>query len=235
MAEIARSFPQGLTYSVPFDTTTFVRASIEEVYKTLFEAGDPGADRDPGLPAGLARHAGADDHRAGHHHRRVRGHGRARLHRQSVDAVRHRARDRHRRGRRHRRGGGRSPPHRARHAGQAGGHPGHGRAVRPDHRHYAGADGGVPAGGVHSRTDRQDVRAVRAGDRGDCASQRDQCRHAQADPVRAVAAAAGPAGAAQPVLSCVQRRLWPVRERVCRPDRPHGGAQRCHVHRSPSL
>ena len=39
MAELAKSFPQGLTYTIPFDTTTFVRASINEVYKTLFEAG----------------------------------------------------------------------------------------------------------------------------------------------------------------------------------------------------
>jgi hydrophobic/amphiphilic exporter-1 (mainly G- bacteria), HAE1 family len=39
MAKAAKSFPQGLTYGVPFDTTTFVRASIDEVYKTLLEAG----------------------------------------------------------------------------------------------------------------------------------------------------------------------------------------------------
>ena len=39
MAELARAFPQGLTYSVPFDTTIFVSASIHEVYKTLIEAG----------------------------------------------------------------------------------------------------------------------------------------------------------------------------------------------------
>ena len=39
MDQLAKSFPQGLTYSVPFDTTTFVRASINEVWKTLFEAG----------------------------------------------------------------------------------------------------------------------------------------------------------------------------------------------------
>src|SRR5712691_2186724 len=38
MAKAAKAFPQGLTYSIPFDTTTFVRASITEVYKTLFEA-----------------------------------------------------------------------------------------------------------------------------------------------------------------------------------------------------
>jgi HAE1 family hydrophobic/amphiphilic exporter-1 len=38
MTELARAFPQGLTYSVPFDTTVFVKASIDEVYKTLIEA-----------------------------------------------------------------------------------------------------------------------------------------------------------------------------------------------------
>ena len=39
MAELARSFPPGLVYSVPFDTTGFVKTSIHEVYKTLIEAG----------------------------------------------------------------------------------------------------------------------------------------------------------------------------------------------------
>ena len=39
MAELARAFPQGLVYEVPFDTTIFVKASIDEVYKTLVEAG----------------------------------------------------------------------------------------------------------------------------------------------------------------------------------------------------
>ncbi len=38
MAELARQFPQGLVYSIPFDTTVFVNASIHEVYKTLIEA-----------------------------------------------------------------------------------------------------------------------------------------------------------------------------------------------------
>jgi hydrophobic/amphiphilic exporter-1 (mainly G- bacteria), HAE1 family len=38
MAELARAFPQGLEYSIPFDTTVFVKASIHEVYKTLIEA-----------------------------------------------------------------------------------------------------------------------------------------------------------------------------------------------------
>ena len=39
MDELKKSFPRGLEYSIPFDTTKFVSASIDEVYKTLFEAG----------------------------------------------------------------------------------------------------------------------------------------------------------------------------------------------------
>jgi HAE1 family hydrophobic/amphiphilic exporter-1 len=39
MAELAKSFPQDIAYDTPFDTTKFVQASIEEVYKTLIEAG----------------------------------------------------------------------------------------------------------------------------------------------------------------------------------------------------
>ena len=39
MAELARVFPQDMTYGIPFDTTAFVKASIHEVYKTLYEAG----------------------------------------------------------------------------------------------------------------------------------------------------------------------------------------------------
>jgi HAE1 family hydrophobic/amphiphilic exporter-1 len=38
MADLSRSFPQGLSYEIPFDTTQFTRASIDEVYKTLYEA-----------------------------------------------------------------------------------------------------------------------------------------------------------------------------------------------------
>ncbi|MDQ2804838.1 MAG: efflux RND transporter permease subunit, partial [Pseudomonadota bacterium] len=38
MTELARGFPQGLTYAIPFDTTRFVTASINEVYRTLVEA-----------------------------------------------------------------------------------------------------------------------------------------------------------------------------------------------------
>ena len=38
LAELAHAFPPGVAYSVPFDTTTFVKASIGEVYRTLAEA-----------------------------------------------------------------------------------------------------------------------------------------------------------------------------------------------------
>jgi HAE1 family hydrophobic/amphiphilic exporter-1 len=39
MTQLARRFPQGLSYSIPFDTTVFVKASIADVYTTLYEAG----------------------------------------------------------------------------------------------------------------------------------------------------------------------------------------------------
>ena len=39
MDKAAGQFPKGLRYAIPFDTTLFVTASIDEVYHTLFEAG----------------------------------------------------------------------------------------------------------------------------------------------------------------------------------------------------
>lgn len=39
VAKMAKKFPPGMQYSIPFDTTIFVKASVDEVYKTLFEAG----------------------------------------------------------------------------------------------------------------------------------------------------------------------------------------------------
>src|SRR5438874_2679146 len=39
MAELAKNFPRGLRYDIPFDTTLFVKASVNEVYHTLFETG----------------------------------------------------------------------------------------------------------------------------------------------------------------------------------------------------
>jgi HAE1 family hydrophobic/amphiphilic exporter-1 len=37
--KMSKQFPPGLKYSIPFDTTIFVKESVHEVYKTLFEAG----------------------------------------------------------------------------------------------------------------------------------------------------------------------------------------------------
>jgi hydrophobic/amphiphilic exporter-1 (mainly G- bacteria), HAE1 family len=39
MERYARNFPQGMHWEVPLDTTVFVRESVNEVYKTLYEAG----------------------------------------------------------------------------------------------------------------------------------------------------------------------------------------------------
>jgi HAE1 family hydrophobic/amphiphilic exporter-1 len=39
MADLKKDFPQGLTYAIYYDTTIFVRQAINEVYRTLFEAG----------------------------------------------------------------------------------------------------------------------------------------------------------------------------------------------------
>ena len=96
MVELARAFPPGLVYDVPFDTTVFVKASIEEVYKTLFEAGilvliviliflqDWRAMLVPATTVPVTI-IGAFAAMCG-----------ARLHRQLRHAVRHRAGDRHR-------------------------------------------------------------------------------------------------------------------------------------------
>ena len=38
MENISKNFPEGLSYEIPFDMTTYISESINEVYKTLFEA-----------------------------------------------------------------------------------------------------------------------------------------------------------------------------------------------------
>ena len=38
MDALATEFPEGITYAIPFNTTTFVSQAIDEVYKTLIEA-----------------------------------------------------------------------------------------------------------------------------------------------------------------------------------------------------
>lgn len=38
MAEISKGFPDGMSYDIPFDMTTYISESIHHVYRTLFEA-----------------------------------------------------------------------------------------------------------------------------------------------------------------------------------------------------
>lgn len=38
MAEISKNFPEGIDYLIPFDMTDYIKASIKEVYSTLFQA-----------------------------------------------------------------------------------------------------------------------------------------------------------------------------------------------------
>lgn len=38
MLEISKNFPEGISYDIPFDMTDYINQSINEVYKTLFEA-----------------------------------------------------------------------------------------------------------------------------------------------------------------------------------------------------
>ena len=39
MEKLSKSFPRGMEYTIPFDTTKFVDSAIREVYRTLLEAG----------------------------------------------------------------------------------------------------------------------------------------------------------------------------------------------------
>ena len=38
MDELSRNFPQGMSYNIPFDVTTYISESVHHVYRTLFEA-----------------------------------------------------------------------------------------------------------------------------------------------------------------------------------------------------
>ena len=118
----SKTFPKGVQYSIPFDTTLFVRESINEVYRTLYEAG---------ILVLLVIMVFLQDWRAtlvpattvpGDHRGRLRGHGCAGLQHQPAHALRRGAGHRHRRGRRHRGRRRRSQAHRTRQDAQAGEH-----------------------------------------------------------------------------------------------------------------
>ena len=215
-ASCRASFRKGSTYGIPFDTTKFVRASINEVYKTLFEAGilvlivilfflqDWRATLVPAttvpvtiIGAFAAMAALGFTVNLSTLFAIVLAIGivvddaivvvEGAAHNIEKGMYGPRRRDRR-----------------------------HEAAVRPDHRHHAGADGGVHSGGVPAGPHRPDVRAVRAGDRRDRAAQRRQCRDAQAHAMRAVAASAGAAGKAQHRLPRLQPGLRSRRARLHR-------------------
>ena len=71
------AFPTGVDYAIVYDTTPFINESINEVFKTLRDAVDPGGDRRAAVPAELAVGDHSADRRAGGHHRHVRRDGRA--------------------------------------------------------------------------------------------------------------------------------------------------------------
>ena len=97
-----RRFPQGVTWFSPYDSSTFVKISIEEVVKTLCRGDRAGVPGDADLPAELPRDADPDAGDPGRADGHVPGHVRDRLHHQPAQPVRHGAGDRHRGGRRDR-------------------------------------------------------------------------------------------------------------------------------------
>ncbi len=54
MEELKKDFPDGLDYMIRYDTTPFIRESINEVFKTLARRGHPGRARRAAVPAELA-------------------------------------------------------------------------------------------------------------------------------------------------------------------------------------
>ena len=151
-----------MAYDITLDSTLPIKASMEEIVQTLFEAVILVLIVVYHLPAKLPRHDHPDVHRAGLAAGRVHHVPGAGLQRERADDVRPGAGHRHRGGRRHRRGRGRAASPRAR-QGTGGGHaPGDEGSVRPGRGHRSGAVRRVRAGGVHGRRDRPALQPVRA-------------------------------------------------------------------------
>ena len=226
MEELARHFPQGLTYTIPFDTTVFVNQSIHEVYKTLIEAAilvlivilvflqDWRAMLVPAttvpvtiIGAFAAMWALGFSVNFSTLFAIVLSIGIV-----VDDAI--------------------VVVEGAAHNVERG-MSGHDAAIAAMNA-LLGPIIGITlvlmsvflAGGFHARPDRPHVRAIRAGDRRDRAAERDQRGDAQADAGGVVAAPAGARKPAQLFLSRLQRRLQPRRTRLCRADAAHGHPRR---------
>ena len=184
MAELAKAFPQGLVYTIPFDTTIFVNASIHEVYKTLIEAAVlvlivilvflqdwramlVPATTVPVTIIGAFAMMAALGFTVNFSTLFAIVLSIGIVVDDAIVVVE---------GAAHNIEQGMSGARRRDQGDE--------RTARPDHRHHAGADVGVPAGGVPAGPDRAHVRAIRAGDRGDRAALRRQRGDAEADAVR---------------------------------------------------
>ncbi len=102
MEELKTRFPDGVDYAIGYDTTPYIRESIQDVLHDAARGRRAGRHRGAVFPARLAGHDPADDRRARLADRHLRRHGPLRLQPQQHLAVRSGAGHRHRGGRRHR-------------------------------------------------------------------------------------------------------------------------------------
>ena len=77
--ELRKDFPEGVDYMIRYDTTPFIRESIEEVFKTLLDSVILVALVVLSVPSELAVGTDPPDRRAGGDHRHFRGHGGVRV------------------------------------------------------------------------------------------------------------------------------------------------------------
>ena len=203
MEELKQRFPDGVDYSIVYDTTPFIKESISEVFITLRRRRAAGGLRRALVPAELAFGDDSAGGRAGgrdRHLRRDGGHG---FQPQQPHAFRPGAGHRHRRGRRHRGGRGRGTPHRDRPAAQGGHDQGHEPGLRAGDRRGPGPQRGVRALRVHQRHHGAVLPPVRPDDRrvdGDLGL---QFADAQPGPLGPAAAAPGTGAGTSGVLPIV--------------------------------
>ena len=204
MAELSRTFPQDVAWSIPYDTTPFVQISVEEVIITLVEAmvlvfvvmflflQNWRATLIPSIVVPIAL-AGA-----------CLGLWLRGLFDQRADPVRHGAGDRHP-GRRRDRRDRECRAHHARRetAALRSDREGDGPDHLADHRHHAGADRGVRADGLLPRDDRRHLSPILA-DAGDF------------DRLLGAAGADADPGAVRVVPQAARRHASPRRDRAAR-------------------
>ena len=149
MDELAKDFPDDLTYGILFDTTPYTQECKDEVFKALRDSVLLVALVVLLVPAELAVGGHSPDCRAGGHRRHFRRHGGAGLQPEQSHALRAGAGHRHR-GRQCDRGGrGGGALHRAGTAAPRGDDQGHGPALRPGDRRGAGPQRGLRPLRVH--------------------------------------------------------------------------------------